>query len=98
MGSRKRLKSGDYWRVLYRQGGRDRCRWTAVLRHFRDQKEYMPTCRELKKQGYKVVLMRDKHLQSIGPPVGWEPEDADAGHIDEHGWWVRDKEAEVVEV
>lgn len=89
MASRRRVKSGDWWRILYRVGGRDRCRWVCVLAPYERHAQAMSEAKDIARQGYKVVLMRDKHLQSVGPPEGWEADDANAGHY-ERGWWIRE--------
>lgn len=82
------LKPG--WKILYRVGTPDRCRWSGVLGYFPKKAEAMKEAKRVSQGNRKVVVMSDKAYRHIGPPIGWNPDDAHAGTFDSSGWWVRD--------
>lgn len=77
--------------VLYCIGGTDRCKWFEIFVKFPDKegaRKYIAD--NINFLGCKqVVLPYESYLRN-GGPIGWNAEDASAGHVDSAGWWWRD--------
>lgn len=89
------LKPG--WKILYRVGTPDRCRWNGAVGYFPTKPKAIAEAKRIARRGHKVVVMSERAYLSIGAPIGWAPEDLDAGTLDANGWWTRDAVEELVQ-
>ncbi len=62
--------------VVYRTGGTDHCEWLRVLDIFNYDKAKLKA-QEIEKMGYKSFVHDTHFLDSVGMPVGWEPQSVD---------------------
>lgn len=81
----------ESWTVIYREGGKERCRWVKVTETFGSEEDAEDMAAGLEHSGYFTIVRTSNEHRVAGSPVGWTMdhwrEQIDTHHITEEGWW-----------
>ena len=83
----------EIYRVIYRQGGPERCKWANVLDTFGSIEDAKIKAEEIERLGYATKTMTSREHAIAGLPIGWSfkhwREQYDTHHLNDHGWWCK---------